>query len=774
MTMQPIGKTYSMLQRLPDFYNPSDSSTLLARVLSVLAERLDDVERESYDILRAHHFPTAGNQHSQGYLGSPLSQRGDLDKILALYLEAVGGTSQLVEMNFRLRLSSINPRRLARALAHPTSPSLLYLWEQFQPDAQERILRYAPSYAHFKAEDIPSFIQNLALDPTPLGQQVRRRLAPQTLQLLSNYSPHNILSDLLRETLLAEANQKLLNDPNLLKDNFEVFAQLEWEKSIWPRIYALYPELIRKQYQKILDKNPKDFVAQRHLEALKHAEALDSIAAAEERVRFNRQFLQTARPNAASPIRIPTLNEIERTLLHELNQIIETQDLSQQEAFISLVGDLEGLREVYAEEPLALNHTLLHIALPYAIQDLYAPYRKRMGALIDLLRSKPSTHSGIRSIVAANLGIFGNHSRAREARQQIEIEEFLPQQKNLVSKSLHLFETFEVEQPSPIQKAPQFRLRLLEGSLQRLSNARIIDETTGASIRYNGILKVKDELTFEGNKAWLNSQPVSEVEGSLPSLQSSRSRFRFEADGSADAYAFLPFSRFDAAGSYFDRSLFVEPQWPSMCFDKQPYDEAIFTEPETPILGFDVESFDELYFDKAKDPSSDDAPNPALLNNESLAWIRFDHPTASFDKTLLAKKYPLVQLEVRTYDYTPGTFTLTIPWHLPGYTDQFAETKKHPRHFIQHLVDRVKASGTYAYIAYRQSFKEEQGLEDQLKCAIQSNNDQEGHFSQEHPAEDHLHSDNRHGGMEIHALDDALCLGGVFDYTSFDSLNTFE
>lgn len=278
--MEWTGKTYSMLQRLPDFYNPNDSSTVLARFLSVLAERLDALENGIYDILRAHHFPTAGNQRSQGYLGSPLTQRGDLDKILAFYLEAVGGTSQLVKMDFRLRRGSFDVRRLARALLHDQdSPSCRYLWKQLSHTARELLLCYSPDYSYFREEDIPGFIQNLALDPTPLGEQVRHRLTPPTLQLLGDYNPNSPISDSLREPLLAEANELLLNDNTLLRDNFSIFEELESHESVWPCIYGLYPELIRKYCEEILDKNPRDLSAQCRLEALEQTEELDSTAA---------------------------------------------------------------------------------------------------------------------------------------------------------------------------------------------------------------------------------------------------------------------------------------------------------------------------------------------------------------------------------------------------------------------------------------------------------------------------------------------------------------
>jgi hypothetical protein len=128
---------------------------------------------------------------------------------------------------------------------------------------------------------------------------------------------------------------------------------------------------------------------------------------------------------------------------------------------------------------------------------------------------------------------------------------------------------------------------------------------------------------------------------------------------------------------------------------------------------------------------------------------------------------PVVTIEVNSYHYTYGAFTVKIPWHIKGFTDKFAETADHPRHQILALVNRVKAAGVRALIAYKQTFKEEQEQSVTLKrLELQS-------FKQSHDITDHFEIDSRQSNREIHEIADKLILSGRFDYTYFDSLNKF-
>ena len=85
---------------------------MLLEFVDLFGHQLDATEADEYRVLRAHHVETADNQGFQGYTAPP-AKRGDLDKIFALYLEALGGTALLVKTSPRFTARSLNVRLLA-------------------------------------------------------------------------------------------------------------------------------------------------------------------------------------------------------------------------------------------------------------------------------------------------------------------------------------------------------------------------------------------------------------------------------------------------------------------------------------------------------------------------------------------------------------------------------------------------------------------------------------------------------------------------------------
>ena len=85
---------------------------------------------------------------------------------------------------------------------------------------------------------------------------------------------------------------------------------------------------------------------------------------------------------------------------------------------------------------------------------------------------------------------------------------------------------------------------------------------------------------------------------------------------------------------------------------------------------------------------------------------------------------------------------------------------------------KVKAAGVFAAIAYEKSFKEEHELEDRFHGIIKQQP-----FVEEHDLEEGKFSiggiHTPYTGGVAHEMSDALITSGVFDYTRFDSLNTF-
>ena len=87
-----MSRTDQIISRFPDFYGSGDTGNLFYRFIGVFASMLDDAEEELLRVMRTHWVNTADNQGSKGF---DASEKGDLDKILALYLESLGGTALL-------------------------------------------------------------------------------------------------------------------------------------------------------------------------------------------------------------------------------------------------------------------------------------------------------------------------------------------------------------------------------------------------------------------------------------------------------------------------------------------------------------------------------------------------------------------------------------------------------------------------------------------------------------------------------------------------------
>jgi hypothetical protein len=133
---------------------------------------------------------------------------------------------------------------------------------------------------------------------------------------------------------------------------------------------------------------------------------------------------------------------------------------------------------------------------------------------------------------------------------------------------------------------------------------------------------------------------------------------------------------------------------------------------------------------------------------------------------------PALDVHLSLTRLKPGFFTVYIPWDMPGFTDRFEELADHPRTQIGYIVNKVKAAGVDTAIVYEKRFSDMHEMADHFSAAAARQpfaEDQEmdevnfdiGSVQSPYP-----------GGLD-QGLDDRLIVSGVFDVTSFDSLNTF-
>ena len=87
-----MSRTSSIIKHLPAFYRSGETDDILYRFIDVFGKTLDQVESDLVKVMRAHWVKTADNEDSKGF---NTNHKGDLDRIFSLYLENLGGTSQL-------------------------------------------------------------------------------------------------------------------------------------------------------------------------------------------------------------------------------------------------------------------------------------------------------------------------------------------------------------------------------------------------------------------------------------------------------------------------------------------------------------------------------------------------------------------------------------------------------------------------------------------------------------------------------------------------------
>lgn len=143
------------------------------------------------------------------------------------------------------------------------------------------------------------------------------------------------------------------------------------------------------------------------------------------------------------------------------------------------------------------------------------------------------------------------------------------------------------------------------------------------------------------------------------------------------------------------------------------------------------------------------------------------------DPTVWMFSTPALDLHLSLTRLTPGFFTVYIPWDIPGFTDKFEELADHPRTQIGYIVHKVKAAGVGTAIVYEKIFAETHDMTEHLSMAGQRQpfaDDQE--LDEVNFDIGSVHSPYA-GGLD-QELEDRFIASGVFDFTTFDSLNTFS
>ena len=223
--MEMNRKVLSIMSRFPDFYESNASSTLLYQLVNVFAEILEEAEIDLLRVMRSHHVDTADNYNSQGITAR---QKGDLDKIFALYLEKLGGTSQLVQVNNELKVTDLKDvESFLTKLINQSDSLSQYIWDKFTPETQQLINQYQITNTQFSSQDFlkPNLIViKLIVAKDALTLSLKDKFSEQTRQLLNSYDGSGNVPSELISNLVNEFNHSL-NERQLYHKSQDYFVQ---------------------------------------------------------------------------------------------------------------------------------------------------------------------------------------------------------------------------------------------------------------------------------------------------------------------------------------------------------------------------------------------------------------------------------------------------------------------------------------------------------------------------------------------------------------------
>lgn len=695
------GKTKSLMKRLPHFCNPQESGQSMLQLYETFGRSLQRSEEDLYEVKRSHFGQTANNVGSRGFIARHEFQ-GDLDKIYALYLESLGGTSQVVMMNPLLSRRSIIPHKLFQSLdqALENPDSFKYaLRQNFTEESQEILSRFRPAYCLFAQEEFNnSFLIDLLTDKSPFCTYLRNQLNEDQKVLLKSYKGGE-LSELLKVTLQQFFNEAVLADRSLYTELYTFFEQLQMAPEMKSLRNTLYRDFINKKLQEE-DLNYGDSVDRDALSTeLKEVEEAES-PPKNDTIRFNRLLLQATSGEARIQGRswifktknIPSIKLVRQILTNELNTVLEVpEDSPAAELFSKKYFTEKTLEKIHNENKDLLwkRRLLLEEEFTFEIEKSVHTYRQRLTELVRALQKGASNRQGMIDITAANLGIVGDDPEARRARRLIEIEEFNPKEKIFASGNIPLYGSIDIENTNPEDVTPKLRISVLDSSYHGLHKIKFTDEK-GKSFVIPVDLQAKDLIIFDRGKILRNGYEVKVSTEGSPLILKGKSSHRWTVE-------------------------------------------------------IEVE---------------------ANEKTELFNGARFDKE--SFEQTVFIDKLPAIKLEVLSSDLTPGCFRLIIPWHIPGFTDNFNESEDHPRNKILSLINKVKAAGVHASVSYYQNFPEDHLIEERLDFAVDG-----PVFSETHDIKDGFSIDSRLSSEEEHEISDQFITSGVIDYSRFDSANRF-
>lgn len=850
------GRTASIISRFPHFYPPEDPTSFLPQFLDVFGEILDEVEQDLIRVLKSHFINTADNF---GSLGFTATQKGDLDKIFALMLAELGGTSQLTTVNPEFQPRDFTQiSLLVKELVDSENPLSSYIFTKIKlfENTENLINKYHVNNSYFSKnfQFQALLIVKFIIGEDAFTSYLRDKLSAETKEKLFNYDGSASVNTDLNLVLIKEFNKILQEDRNLYKylqqRNLQINLLQQITQGLDPVKIVLAKGLYRRlslDIQRILSRQnppfqPQDITpeieidlknqlkalfknisfVQQLLAVINQAEAattflstqainslleigkislssllsvpenttnieiaklspaaeylLSQVIVGDDLIRLNRMLLESVYPEEIPSSKTPTAIEVAQQLAQAFNQKILTDDKfyeNNKESFTFKSLSLEIQSLIQSKSQIKrLNRLLLETAYPTYLEKNITVYRKRLQRLIDVLKSGASTKEGIVKIVAANLGMSTDDN-----------EEIKPWESYLFDIPITL-ESFLSKLTVPAELQQVFRekgLILAFGTTIVLEKSQQCWLLTDASqgqvyriLKKNGTLKVYRQLirvieffpelvfhkyTIHPHIDKFDVQNSNAVPG-IPAIQIKILDNRNNPQGSLSPLTNIVLKNITnnqsikyEASLNINEILLILPDGSAMVNG--------VTIPKPPLVG----AMPSLPLGQSEWSIEADIGNPQVTFDRTL----FDF--SLFEKTennplkseQQAKSYSL-EVTFSFYQITPGGFTVKIPWQIPGYSDRFDESLDHPRNQIQSLIEKVKASGICAKIAYEQQFQEDHQIQEKLLFQGK------GKFSEDHNITDEFDGRSQQSLRSEQEMSDTFLTSAVFDYTYFDTI----
>ena len=228
--MEELGQTTAILNRFPNFFDAANTESLFYQFVDVFSEILEAAETDLLRVMRAHHVDTADNYGSQGL---DARQKGDLDRIFALYLEKLGGTSQLTQINHDLKATDIkNISAFVKQLIQANDSVSKYI--RSNKEVNKIIKSYDVNNIQFKAEDFlkaDSLVIKLIICKDAVTLYLQKQFSDETKQRLNTYNGAKNIPQELTDYLTQQFN-KIMENCQLYKKFQERSVQVDLAKQL--------------------------------------------------------------------------------------------------------------------------------------------------------------------------------------------------------------------------------------------------------------------------------------------------------------------------------------------------------------------------------------------------------------------------------------------------------------------------------------------------------------------------------------------------------------